>query len=155
MAHIHSIMTDLEKEQKGVWVNFAEGIRLKIARAGNPDYNKLLRELSKPYIKEIREGTADDNVNKDILMKVRSETILLGWENLDGDEGAILYSAQTAYEFFKDPSLKDFYNFVIIESENMDLFRMTITEASVKNSAASSTTVSTGGATKKDSKLKE
>ena len=46
MANIESIKTDLDKEANGVWADFAEGIQLKIARARNPRYQEVLRNLA-------------------------------------------------------------------------------------------------------------
>jgi len=133
MAHLNSIRTDPEKETKGVWTDFAEGIRIKVARAGNPEYRKLLRELTGPHLDKIRDGSVDPDLNLEILKKVRAATILLGWENLEDDNGEISYSPERALEFFKDETLRDFYLFVIIQSENIDLFRKEIVAESVKN----------------------
>jgi len=131
MAKIDSIRTDLVKEFNGVWIPFIEGIELLIARARNPKYLEKLRELTKQY-------TDIDKINneifEDILKKVRAETILLGWKNIQDKDGKdILYSSEQALVFFKDPELKDFYNFVIVVSENADYFRKSFLEGSLKN----------------------
>jgi hypothetical protein len=133
MADINKVRTDPEKELQGVWTDFAEGIRLKIARAGNPAYRKLLRELSEPHIKDIRNGTMDEELNSTILKKVRAITILLDWENIEENGQEVSYSKEKALEYFMDPSLRDFYLFVVIESENMDLFRKEVIEEAIKN----------------------
>ena len=66
MANIESIKTDLDKEVNGVWVEFAEGIELKIARARNPKYQELVRSLVEPKRKEIRE----DNFSTDKFAEI-------------------------------------------------------------------------------------
>lgn len=143
MANINLIRTDGEKELKGVWVDFAEGIRLKIARSGNDAYNKLLRELSEPHIDLIRaESLKPENeqseeykkLNAAIMVEVRATTILLDWEAIeDENDETVEYSLGQAMEYFRDPSLKDFYVFVRIQSQNIDNFRKEAIDKAVKN----------------------
>ena len=137
MANIEKIKTDLNKENEGVWVDFAEGIRLKIARARNPKYQELLRSLLEPKRKDIR----DDNVKiedfNEILLEVRAKTILLDWENIEEDtdlhKGSVPYSSEKAKEYFENPELRDFYQFVVLISENAEQYKKDLTKASEKN----------------------
>jgi hypothetical protein len=140
MANINLVRTDPDKELHGVWVDFAEGIELKIARSGNSAYLELLKKLSEPHVQEIRDGSVDEDLYDDILRKVRASTILLDWKNIEDDTGTVSYSVEKAYEYFADPSLKDFYNFVIIKSQDIDKYRKVNVEASVKNSKKPSST---------------
>lgn len=135
MANIESIKTDLNKQANGVWVDFAEGIRLKIARAKNPKYIELLRDLVEPERKAIREDKLDIDNLADIVLEVRAKTILLDWENIEDNDGnSIPYSSEKAMEFFKNPELNDFYVFVVAVSENADQFKKDLVKDSEKNS---------------------
>jgi len=134
MANIESIKTDLDKEVNGVWVEFAEGIELKIARARNPKYQELVRSLVEPKRKEIREDNFSTDKFADILLEVRAKTILLDWRNIEDRKGnTIPYSSIKAIEFFKDPELKDFYTFVVTISENADQYKKDVIADSDKN----------------------
>lgn len=134
MANINNIRTDLNKEVDGVWVNFVEGIRLKIARARNSKYVEFLRSLTENKRKEIRNDDIKTEDFADILMQVRAKTILLGWENIQDDNGnEILYSYEQALEFFRDKELKDFYNFVVGVSENINNYKKDLVKESEKN----------------------
>jgi len=134
MANIESIKTDLQKETEGVWVNFEVGIRLKIARARNAAYRESMRKIMEPHRKTIREGGMDIEDLEDLLRQVRAETILLDWENIEDKNGnPITYSSKQALEFFNDPELRDFYTFVITQSENMENFKKELVEDSEKN----------------------
>ena len=139
MACIELVKTDLQKEDNGVFVDFELGIRLKIARARNSAYRKLMRELTEPHRKTIREDGMEIEALEDILKQVRAQTILLGWENIeDKADNPIEYSPEQALAFFNDPELRDFYTFVVMQSENMDNFKKELIEDSEKNSSASS-----------------
>jgi len=146
-------MTNPVEELNGVWVEFAEGIEVCLARNGNRNYRKVLRQLTRPHLDIVRrvnlateEEITDDpelqagqELLEDILKEVRANTILLGWRNIQDDNGDIEYSPEKALEFFKDPRLHDFYKFVIFESSNADNFRVTKIEEAAKNLSNSST----------------
>lgn len=134
MANIESIKTDVKKEESGVWVDFAEGIELKIARARNPKYQELLRNLVEPKKKDIRDDKLTIEQLADVVLEVRAHTVLLDWKNIEDNDGvAIPYSPAKAMEFFRDPELKDFHTFVIAISENADQYKKDLVKDSEKN----------------------
>lgn len=134
MANIESIKTSEDKEENGVWVDFAEGISLKIARARNPKYQELLRNLIEPKRVEIRNDKVSIEDLNGVLLQVRAKTILLDWKDIEDNEGKpISYSPEKALEFFKDPELRDFYEFVVVISENADQFKKDLIKDSEKN----------------------
>lgn len=134
MANIELIKTSIDKENEGVWVDFAEGIELKIARARNPKYAELLRTLVEPRKVEIRKDKLDLKDFADILLEVRAKTVLLDWKNIEDAEGnSVSYSPEKATEYFKNPELKDFYNFVVAISENADQYKKDLIEEAGKN----------------------
>ena len=145
MACIDKIKSDLQKENEGVWVDFEVGIRLKIARARNSAYRELMRKLTEPYRKTIRDGGMELEQLEDLLRQVRAKTILLDWENIEDKNGnSIKYSSEQALVFFNDLELRDFYTFVITQSENMENFKKELVEDSEKNLPTSSDGNSTG-----------
>lgn len=134
MACIEKIKSNLKKENDGVWVPFSEGIELRIARARNPLYLEKLQALVDPYRQSIRDDTISADVLGGILKKVRAETILLDWDNIEDENGKpIQYSSKQALEFFNDPELKELYAFVVITSERAELFRKDFVKESEKN----------------------
>lgn len=134
MADIGRVKTDTKKEVEGIWVDFAEGIRLLIARAGNYKYEQLLSSLTEPHLKKIRAGLYDQEKYDKLVKRARSETILLDWENIEEDGQTVPYSPQKALEWFLDPELKDFYNFVVMKSQDVDSYRKDVEGDSVGNS---------------------
>jgi len=151
MANIERVKTDLQKEDKGVWIDFELGIRLKIARARNSAYRELMRQLTEPYLKDIREGELELNILEDLLRQVRAKTILLDWENIEDKNGdPIEYSSEQALAFFNDPELRDFYTFVVMASENMENFKKKLIKDAEKNLQDSSNGNLTGDNTKEN-----
>lgn len=134
MANIESIKTSIEKEVGGVWIDFSEGIQLKIARARNPKYQELIRDLMEPKKVKIRDDKISIEDLNDVLLQVRAKTILLDWKNIEDSNGKpILYSSEKALEFFGDPELKDFYEFIVMISENADQYKKSLVADSEKN----------------------
>ncbi len=100
--------TDKKKEQEGAWVDFGEGIRIKIARIGNPRYQEEFQRVSGPYKRQMRRGTMRDEVAEKLLTKVMAKTIVLDWEGLEEDGKAVKYSAEKAERILTDyPDLRD------------------------------------------------
>ena len=134
MANIEQIKSDLKKETEGVWVEFELGIRLKIARARNVAYLESMRKIMEPRRKTIREGGMEIEELQDLLKQVQAKTVLLGWENIEDKDGeSIAYSSDQALTFFNDPELRDFYTFVVTQSENMENFKKELVKDSEKN----------------------
>lgn len=130
---IERIKTDIKKEEEGVWIDFAEGIRLKIARARNIKYMEYLRDLVEPVRGDIRHDKLEAESFAEILLKVRAKTILLDWKNIEEAGKPVLYSVEKAEEYFRNPELKDFYKFVVAVSENADQYKKDLIEDAEKN----------------------
>jgi predicted glycosyl hydrolase (DUF1957 family) len=133
MADINQIMTDVKKENEGVWTEFAAGIELLIARARNPRYNECIRDKTEHIKVDLRNEDFDKDEFADLLLQVRAETILLDWKNIEENGQSVPYSSAKAMEYFRNPGLKDFYKFVVAVSENADRFMKETVKDSEKN----------------------
>ena len=103
--------TDLSKETEGVWFKSSviEGLEFKIAKTGNPVYEKLVRKLYKPYIKQVRKGTdLPDSVTQEISNQLIVDALLLDWKGMPGVEGTeVPFSKSEAKALLEDRELKD------------------------------------------------
>jgi len=119
MADVKKLFgTDSTKEQEGVWYDIAEGLRMKIARIGNPLYQKRFQALSKPYRRSIRRGTLSDDVAEKLLVQCLSETIVLDWEGVEDEGMEIPYSKDAAVALLtKYPELRNYINDIANELE--------------------------------------
>jgi hypothetical protein len=102
-----SFATDLDLEETGVWVDFGDGASCKIARIGNSEYKRVMRELLKPWRNKIARKNVPDEEWIKITCSVLSKTILLDWKGWEDDKGKkIPYSEKNAYDMLH--GLKDF-----------------------------------------------
>lgn len=109
---ITKLKTNTTKEAEGVWVDCAEGLRLKVARTNNPTYRKYLVKNSR-------------GLNSDALFEVTrrgiSKYVLLGWQNLQEDGKDVPFSSEKAEQLFKD--VPDFLDLVCSFANDPDVFK--------------------------------
>ena len=129
--------TDLKKETEGRWHNLSmiDGAKIKVAKAGNPENEKLLRKLYKPYAQQIRRGKdLSKSVQDEIELKLLTKTILLDWEGIpDGEGGEIPYSEENAKELLSDPELKELKDEIHEASNDFAGFQAEMDEELEKN----------------------
>ncbi|MDH3377783.1 MAG: hypothetical protein OEQ39_12615 [Gammaproteobacteria bacterium] len=119
---ISTFATDLDLEEKGVWVDIGDGGKLLIARLGNPRYQEAVRRLSKPHKTQIRNKTISEDLSDELLLKAMAESILLDWKGLEDDKGKVIkYSTETAFQLLRD--LRDFRNLVVELATEQAAFR--------------------------------
>ena len=87
---------DKNKEIEGVWQDFGSGAKMKIARIGNSEYQKVFQKISKPHRKSIRRGTLADDVAEKLLVEAMAESILLDWEGVEDGGVALPYTKENA-----------------------------------------------------------
>lgn len=145
---IDKMRTDKAAESDGVWVNAGAGLRLKIARLGNPKYTKYLNELLKPVREEVTGvGELDASLVQKATIQAIAKHILVGWENLtetktengipvldeQGNpiEVPIPYSYEKAHELLND--VPDFGEMVLGYAKRLDLYRVKTRKAQEGN----------------------
>jgi len=134
MADIKVVKTDMEKAEKGVWVPFESGIELCIASANSPEFRKARSRVMKQFTRRIRSKSVNPDEVLEALKPVYAKHILVGWKNIEEDGQEVSYSANKALEYFRDPSLSIFFDFVLEASGDDETFRMEDFEEAEKNS---------------------
>lgn len=129
--------TDRQLEADGVWVDIGDedGTQLLIARIGNPNFNRLLRNRMKPHRNLLQRDALPIETQEKILNEVMSETILLGWKNLKYKGKKVNFSTDRALELISE--IPDFRELVMEVANSMETFRIVEAEEDVKNSEAS------------------
>lgn len=119
MADVKKLFgTDKTKEQEGVIHEMGEGLKMRIARIGNPKYQKRFQALSKPHRRALRRGTLSDEIAEKLLVQCLAETIVLDWEGLEEDGVEIEYSTENAVKILTDyPELRNYVNDIANEME--------------------------------------
>ena len=109
---------DTKKEQEGVVHDMGEGLKMRIARIGNPNYQKKFQTLSRPHRRALKRGTLADDVAEQLLVQCLAETIVLDWEGLEEGGKEIPYSLENAIRILTDyPELRSYVNDIANELE--------------------------------------
>lgn len=80
-------------EVDGVWVEYAEGVRFKIARSGNPVFLRASDRLEAPYKNKRNTPTLK---LLEIQCQGMAEGILRDWEGVGTADGPLPYSVEAA-----------------------------------------------------------
>ena len=132
--------TDPELERKGILIEYGFNdrtgapIAFRIARAGggNAQFQKRLEADMKPYRRQIQTDTLDNKVAERILRKVFAETVVLGWENVDDENGAELpFTVENCVALFE--KLPDLFKDLQEQAQKSALYRATIRETDAGN----------------------
>jgi len=146
-------MSDLRKlygtsstlESEGVLTpDLGDGLRLKIARLKNPKFRKMYQRLTKPYERQMRNGTLSPKIEEEIITKCLVDSVLLGWEKLVLDDKEQEYSKENALRILSDPDLSDFRDLIVDLANDAELFREQHLEDAEKNSESGSNGTSNG-----------
>jgi hypothetical protein len=124
---IKKTFTDTTLEQEGVWLDYRDGSRVKLARAGNPRFSRQYASVTKKLA-----HNADPEVETRALCGVMGDTIVLGWESFTDSGEEFPYSPEAAAGLLWDSI--DFRNDMVDMSTNMENFRRKVVEEAAKNS---------------------
>ncbi len=134
---------DKKKEVDGVWEDITEDVRVKIARMGNPNYQKEIARLMKPHRRAVRRGTVDDSVIEKCVTQAMARTVLLDWEGIEEDGKKVLYSFDEARRLLTE--YKEFRDQVSEIASELETFQDNEDEETVKNLKMSSAGTSKSG----------
>jgi hypothetical protein len=113
-----SFKSDMTKVEGGVWIGDIPDmgdLRLKVRPIGNPDYLRVLSQLTDTAPRHTKRGgrIIDHAVKASIAARTLADTVLLDWEGLEDDDGKPLpYSAEIAKKMLLDPEYVAFRNAV-------------------------------------------
>lgn len=129
MFEINSLRTDENLEVQGVWRVIGRdsktGVesRIKVARSGNKEFNRLLRNKVKANKAVIeQEDDLSFDVQEELAIEVYAATILMDVENISfGGKPIEKYTPALGRELLK---IKDFRNKVKSFAEDDDAYRV-------------------------------
>jgi hypothetical protein len=124
--------TDENKEEGGVWVDFGDGVKIKVRRLRSRKSLEVRKDLDKPFADQIRRGPLDDKVAEDLLIQQIAQGIIADWEGVDLGDGEIVpYTAGNAYTLMKAlPELRDS---ILQVSADAESYRAKVDEDTEKN----------------------
>lgn len=133
--------TDSNLEEDGVWVDFGEGLEVKIRRADSRASREVFRRLYKPYRKMEDAGNAipyDD----EILLRAKwtAEALVAKWKGVTDRNGkAVKHDPENlkpAIDLLVDA--RDFQKLINDFADEQETFRAKAVEEAAKNSPAPS-----------------
>jgi hypothetical protein len=140
-----NLAVDPEKELDGAecWP-WEDDTMLIVARYNNPKFRNMQARLMEPYIRKMgRKGVTTEQAEA-ILVRCMAKTLLLGWDNLSLEGEEVEYTPEKALELLQDARLADFKEIVMLESQNMENYRLEALEEDLGNSETSLDTTADG-----------
>jgi len=106
-------------DTEGVWTKYAEGVRFKIARAGNPNFLRVTDRIEAPYRKQIARNKLSSEKQLELQCRAMAEGILLDWEGIATEDGPLEYTPENAALVLRhNPEVRDFVFEFATEQEN-------------------------------------
>ena len=125
MTSIYKLFSTEEKYEKdGVWLEFGDGLKIKIARAGgrNKQYLKELNKLQRKYGRLIENDVLENSKADELLAEIYAKTILLDWEGItDENDKPLLFNVSNAKKILLD--IPDLFILIRNESSKLTNFR--------------------------------
>lgn len=133
MNLIQKYGTDVSLEEEGVWVDYGDGVEVKIARWGNSTFRRVYARLTRPYKEQMRRESLAPEIDKRIMDQVIAESIVLDWKGVDLGHGEIPHNQAAALEVMARKDLKDFRADIVTASQAAETFRIEEIEEDSKN----------------------
>lgn len=121
MAKLSSLRANLELETEGVWIPYALGIEVKVARINTPAYTKTLRDLCRPHL--VANQTRTD-LPDDLMVKLQDQAmakhVFLG---LRGADDFPSFDEKTAYAILQDAEYHELRTFIVNSAVSSEHYR--------------------------------
>jgi len=135
MSLYKQFKTDPSVERDGVILDYGDGVKIRIARAGGVNNKAFLRAIeafARKHRRQIQLDTLPEDVSRQILREVVATTVVLGWEGVTDEAGNSLpFTKENAIKLFED--LPDLFSDLYAQAQNAALFREDVREADAKN----------------------
>jgi len=126
--------TDPRCETEGVTLDYGDGVKIRIARAGgsNKNYIKAMDRLGRKYHRELGLDILPEETATRLYQELYADSVILGWEGVSDEAGNLLpFSREAVLKVFAD--LPDLWNDVRAQAQSIELFRADLTEREAKN----------------------
>jgi len=148
MAKLSQLMTDPTKNEQGIWVDYDDGMRLRVCSTSKRAYEEARESLLRPHRRRIRDDRMSPSEIAEVIKPAVARHLLVDWEGLEDEDGnEIPYTPEKALELFNNPLLEDLYVTVMEVAGKAGAFRRDSLEESAKNSPTSCDGNSSGDGT--------
>lgn len=134
--------TDQTLEEEGVWVDFGDGLQVKIRRLNSKHSRDVRRKLEKPYTTQFRGREMPDSLQEQLLSQQLSKSIIVDWKGVDdpyatvkeGEKAPPLpHTEENAFKLVSDPEFKDLRDDILTASMERTTFEKEQQKAAEKN----------------------
>ena len=120
-----------ELEEQGVWVDYRDDSKLKLARFGSKRFRRLWDQKMAPYRAQERSGRLSEERQTELLCEAMSEAILLDWSGFTNNGKEFKFSTERGLEMLR--ASIDFRNDVASLSATEEVFKTQQVADAVKN----------------------
>lgn len=135
MANLYELFeTDKNLETEGIWYTFDKDTKFLLARAGgsNARFAKAVEAKTRPYRRQIDNGTIDNDLGNALLIEAFAETVVLSWAGVTDKSGKEMkYSVANCISLLTD--LPDLFTELREEATRVANFRNEEIEADAGN----------------------
>jgi len=78
--------TNKVAEEEGQWVDFGDGIEVKLRRLNSEASREVRRKLEKPYEGQYRTRPMPDSLNEELLIKQLAQCIVVDWKGVENPD---------------------------------------------------------------------
>lgn len=109
---------DQKAADEGKWLVTAEGIPVKVAKVGNPNFKAEVARLQKPHLAVLRSSVDSSEIIDKITVRAMSKTILLDWK-AESKGKKIPYTPELGFQYMtKFPDFREDISVLSISREN-------------------------------------
>jgi hypothetical protein len=120
----HVLAVDAKGVETAIWIARAGG--------GNVKFLSTLNTKTKPYQRNGIVVGASADVQRQILREAYAETVIVGWENMENEDGTPMeFSKANALQLITD--LDDLFTEIVALATNQELYRADRLEDEAKN----------------------
>lgn len=97
-------IVDANLEENGVWMDYYDGSRLKIASIRSRRFREAKERIEKPYERLIKRDILPKERKEELEARAIAEGLLLNWEGFQNHGEDMPYSREAAYQLIKSQS---------------------------------------------------
>ena len=135
---LDDLFIDKEIGQEGVWVDFFNGSRLKIASTESPKYKAMMAKLARAHKLQLDDSNDDQHeLVQQITSEALSKCVLLDWDKISiGDQEHVQYNPEIGKKaLLSSPKLRDF---VLDQANSTNIFKKKVLDEAKKSSSGNS-----------------
>lgn len=134
MSIYRKFKTSKDQEQQGVWLDYGDGVEIRIARAGgsNKKFLKCAERFQRKYKRQLELEILPNDVAYDAAIQMYAESVVLEWKGVCGeDDQPLECTRENVVKVLSD--LPDLFADIRAQATNHQLFKEYLDEQAAGN----------------------